>query len=104
MKVFVSYARDDKPAADHVVARLAEIDHQPWADERLSGGQRWWDVILVAIQQADVVVIILSPASLASQACRLERDYAARLGKNLLPVKVAPISVSALPADLSSVR
>lgn len=104
VKVFVSYARDDKPAADRIVGLLTDIDHQPWADERLSGGQHWWNVILRTIQEADVMIVILSPASLASQACRLERDYAARLGKNLLPIKIAPISVSALPADLSSIQ
>ncbi|WP_395728596.1 toll/interleukin-1 receptor domain-containing protein [Nakamurella sp.] len=104
MKIFVSYSRDDKPAADRISALLAEIDHQPWADRHLSGGQLWWDVIIRAIQESDVMIVILSPASLASQACRFERDYANRLGKSILPIMIAPISVSALPADLSMVQ
>ncbi len=104
VKIFVSYARADKPGAERVVERLTQIDHEPWVDKHLTGGQQWWDEILRVIRDVDVFVIILSPASLASQACQLERQYAERLGKFRLPVKIAPVSTSALPPDLSSLQ
>lgn len=104
MKLFVSYARADKAGAARVVERLQQIDHQPWVDARLSGGQSWWQEILRVIMDSDVIVIILSPESLASEACTLERQYALQLGKPVLPVKIAPVSISALPIDLSSLQ
>lgn len=104
MKIFVSYARADKVGAERVVERLKQIDHQPWVDKQLRGGQQWWDEILRVICDVDVFLIILSPSSLTSQACQLEWQYAQRLGKYRLPVKIAPMSVSALPPDLSSLQ
>lgn len=104
MRIFVSYARIDKPGAERLVDRLIQIDHQPWVDESLTGGQSWWEEILRIISESDVILLVVTPAYLASEACRLERHYAARLNKTLVPVKIAPVSNSALPPDLSVIQ
>ena len=44
MRLFVSYARVDKPYCQQVVD-LLDV-HEVWYDHRLHAGQRWWDEIL----------------------------------------------------------
>jgi hypothetical protein len=60
--------------------------------------------VLQNVRVSDVVVLVLSPASVASQACNSEWEYAARLGKPLLPIQVAPLSVETLPSGVGKLH
>ena len=100
MDLFVSYAREDANPVESLVARLYDLGHRVWLDKQLTGGQVWWDQVLHNIRLADAVVLALSPASIASEACTYERQYAALLGKPLLPIQVATLAAETLPADL----
>jgi hypothetical protein len=104
MQLFVSYARPDKPKAGVLAGRLNQLGHDVWLDQRLTGGQDWWERILTQVRAADALVVLLSPAALRSQACSLERQCAARLGKPILPVLVSHIPVEMVPADLARVQ
>jgi len=59
---------------------VRHLRHQVWVDERLSGGQAWWDEILAQLRSCDAMLIAISPALLESQASALERQYAAHRG------------------------
>lgn len=102
MQVFVSYARQDQPRADVLATRLTQLGHTVWVDRRLTGGGQWWEEILHNVRAADVLVSVLSQASLHSPACTYERQYAAKLGKHVLPVRVQAFRHELLPADLST--
>jgi hypothetical protein len=103
--LFVSYSRADLDAVVALVEDSQKLGHEPWFDQELTGGQRWWDEILCGIRVCDVFVPCLSPGFVTSEACRAEYEYATALGKPVLPVLVHPaISDSLLPPSLSQVQ
>ncbi len=85
---FESYSRSDKIVAAQIEGDLVEIGLDVWRDERLSGGQEWWDTILASIRSADVFVVVVSDSSLESVPCARELEYADALGKHILPIRV----------------
>lgn len=104
-KIFVSYSREAKAAAEALVADLENLGHDVWFDQDLSGGQAWWDQILATIRDYHVLVFVLEPNALNSTACRRELSYAAELGKPVLPVLVADgLSTNLLPPELSIIH
>ncbi|HEY9377179.1 MAG TPA: toll/interleukin-1 receptor domain-containing protein [Jiangellaceae bacterium] len=88
LSVFESYSRTDEVLAAQIAADLSEIGLDVWRDQRLSGGQEWWDTILRSIRSADVVVFVVSDNSLESVPCIRELGYAEALGKRVLPVRI----------------
>jgi DNA-binding beta-propeller fold protein YncE len=89
-KLFVSYARENKPHVDQLVEHLRTMGYDTWVDAALRGGQDWWDEILDRIADTDVVIAIYSSAVLNSTACGREFEWAAALGKPVIPVAVEP--------------
>ncbi len=87
---FESYSRSDKIVAAQIERDLVDIGLEVWRDERLSGGQEWWDTILASIRSADVFVVVVSDSSLESVPCARELEYADALGKHILPIRVDP--------------
>ncbi len=87
--VFLSYSRQDAEMAAWVRATLTKFGHQCWMDERLEGGDEWWQSILQAIQWCDVYIPLLSPNFVTSEACQLELTYAIELQRPLVPTHVA---------------
>lgn len=88
-KIFISYSRDSQDIVEELVQDLNDDDHETWFDQRLSGGQKWWDSILSEIRQSDIFVAALTPDSLESQACLRELNYAQRLQKRVLPIRLS---------------
>lgn len=103
--VFVSYARENQEAVKSLALDLGELDYQVWFDNELTGGQTWWDQLLAKIRECDSFAFGLSPESLDSQACKLERTYALNLGKSILPILIADdVPTDLLPTDLAQVH
>jgi hypothetical protein len=86
MKLFVSYARVDKPYCIQLVSVLDF--HNVWFDQRLYAGQEWWKEILRRLEWCEGFVYLLSPESIASDYCRREFEIALSLGKYIFPVLV----------------
>jgi hypothetical protein len=99
-KVFVSYARANRPHVEQLVEHLGVLDCQTWFDSSLRGGQDWWEQILDRITDCDVFIAIISREALNSVACEREFDWAEALGKPVLPVALQPPS-QALPQRFS---
>jgi hypothetical protein len=104
MRLFVSYARTDRPKVDPLAQRLRQVGNDVWLDIDLVGGQVWWDNILRQIRESDAFIAIVSRSSLKSQACLIERQYAARLGKPILPLTIEPLSAGTLSSDISRLQ
>lgn len=104
MKLFFSYARPDGARADSLAQRLRQAGNEVWLDTELTGGQVWWDKILDQVRRCDALVVIVSWASIKSQACMHERAYATRLGKAVLPVAVEQIRAEVLPSDIGRLQ
>ena len=99
MSIFVSYSRKDAdlPEFQLLLSDLTLMRRQVWLDERLTGGQTWWDEILKQIQDCDLFLVVLSKKSLKSEACRRELAYAVSLQRPILPVRLVDLSSWQLP-------
>jgi sulfatase-modifying factor enzyme 1/TIR domain-containing protein len=106
MRLFVSYARVDKPYCQQVVDLLDA--HDVWYDHRLQAGQHWWDEILRRLTWCEGFIYLLSRESVTSEYCQREFAIAQRLDKHIFPVLIhnnttIPDSLKAIQyADLSN--
>ncbi len=96
MKIFVSYARADKPYCIRIIETLHA--HDVWYDQRLYAGQDWWKEILRRLDWCEVFLYLLSPDSVTSQYCRRELELALRLKRDIIPVLITRDTV--LPENM----
>src|SRR5262249_6446811 len=61
----------------------------------------WWKRIQALIAQADTVVFVLTPDSVASDVCAKEVTYAASLNKRFAPVVSRPVDEKLVPEALA---
>lgn len=105
VKVFISYSRECRDTVTALAEDVRDASHDPWFDEKLTGGQRWWDSILEQIRACDAFLYALSPDSLESEACRREFRYAQQLGKPVVPVRLSEqVMPGFLPSPLTEVH
>lgn len=86
MRLFISYARVDKPYCIQIAETL-DI-HKVWYDQRLYAGQQWWKEILQRLEWCEGFVYLLSPESVASEYCRKEFEIARASGRYIFPVLI----------------
>jgi hypothetical protein len=91
-KVFVSYARADQEMVQSLVRELQELGYDPFYDQNLTGGQRWWDVLLDQIQAADGFLPVLTSEYRQSEACHREAVWAESLGVPFVPIDLGQAS------------
>lgn len=88
MRLFISYARVDKPYCLQIVEMLDV--HEVWFDKRLTVGQPWWEEICRQVGRCEGFVYLLSPESVESEYCNKEFEMAISSGKNVFPVLIHP--------------
>lgn len=86
MRLFVSYARVDKPYCIQIINTLSV--HDVWYDQRLYAGQSWWREIMRRLEWCEGFLYLLSPESLTSEYCRREYELIQTMGKQVIPVKI----------------
>jgi hypothetical protein len=98
LKVFLSYAHRDDKSAQAVRAELERGGFEVWdaagATARLNPGDNWALQLGRALEDAEAMVVLLSPAALTSAHVRREIDYALtepRFKGRLIPVVVRPV-------------
>lgn len=104
-RVFLSYARSDGEGyARALTDRLRAEDVPLWRDrEGMEGGRDWWQQITAAIDAVDYLVLVMTPAALASALVRREWRYARQRGVAVYPVKASPVlDFDALPRWMRS--
>lgn len=90
MKVFISYARADKPEVIKLVKTLEDAGISVWWDKHLVPGSDFRDAIAANLNNADKVIVVWSTQSIAST---FVRDEAARglRSKKLVPIRIADV-------------
>jgi hypothetical protein len=99
IKVCISYSRADKAFASELVLGLAACGFAPYIDRQdIAPGEDWEKRLAGLITEADSIVYIVSPDSLASENCALElrQAVALRSGWYLLIAGGAPLLTMAL--------
>ena len=96
MKVFLSYATRDFKLARRVRERLEAVGFEVWDPElMIHPGRNWARQVAKALDEADALVVLLSPAGLSSDQVRRDIEYALtqiRFKGRLLPVIVRPVA------------
>ena len=102
MKLFISYARIDKPYCVQLVNTLDV--HQVWYDQRLYAGQQWWKEILRRLDWSEGFIYLLSPESVRSEYCLKELQIALQLQRPIIPVLIhADTQIPEMISDLQYV-
>jgi tetratricopeptide (TPR) repeat protein len=86
MKLFMSYPRKDRPKVDKLVHVLEQGGQVVWIDDQLKVGQPWRQQLADAIEDADGIVLALTPNWIASPYCQWEFITAVEMGKKIIPV------------------
>lgn len=107
--IFLSHARKDAVFVDTLELGLRQRGLNPWVDRTmLFGGQQWPAELQQAIERCAVLVVVLTPAAMASAAVQREYTYALQLGKPVIAVlaqttrAIPPVLQSRIRADYRS--
>jgi formylglycine-generating enzyme required for sulfatase activity len=99
--VFLSYSRKDGSAMQEVLEELREAGLSVWSDEGLEPGTpNWQDAVSEALNQAQVLVVLLSPNAIDSQWVKREISFAQSKGKPVFPLMIAGEESTAVPISL----
>jgi len=79
--IFISYSREDRPAARHFAKCFADEGFSVWWDATLQAGETFDEVIERELKAAKAVVVLWSPRSVQSRWVRAEATLADRSGK-----------------------
>lgn len=101
-RVFISYARSDGEALAAALRTRLQRE-QPglalWQDRAdLEGGTGWWRQIAEALEQVQFLVLVMTPAALASPWVQKEWLLAREKGVCVFPVKAMPDEAAAFAA------
>lgn len=103
MVVFISYAHEDSTLVDEICSRLSTAGLKFFRDTKdISWGGSISSDVQQALESAEGVVVVISPASVKSQWVPFEIGYATALRKPILPFLTHP-SID-LPGYLSNLR
>ncbi|HEX9941454.1 MAG TPA: TIR domain-containing protein [Thermoanaerobaculia bacterium] len=102
--IFISYARKDLSLVLSLKKRGEGLGHDVWLDlEGVPAASPWRDEIARAIEQRDVFLFALTPASVSSPECRKELEYARQLRKRVIPVILLDVTVEAVDPGLRDI-
>ncbi|MEL6568728.1 MAG: TIR domain-containing protein [Pseudomonadota bacterium] len=105
LKVFVSYSRANVDWADQIVAMLEQRGYDAILDRHdIVPGEPWEQRLGNLLFECDKVVFILTETSAASTVCQWEVEEAARLGKPMIPVTIAPLANVEPPPQLAALN
>ncbi|MFE0191437.1 toll/interleukin-1 receptor domain-containing protein [Streptomyces sp. NPDC058989] len=98
--VFVSYSRREFHFAEAVTATLrSQVGLDPWFDvQRLRPGTDWARALDESLDHADALLLLASPAALASTYVRHEWTRALERG---IPIRIGVVEAVDLPAELA---
>jgi TIR domain-containing protein len=86
-RAFISYSRINKEFTTKLVKGLRTGGYSVWFDLLdIPTGSRWDDEVENALRECSIFMVILTPASIASENVKDEIGYAIDHGKRVLPV------------------
>ena len=88
-QVFLSYSRQDSQQMQVVYRALTDAGLTVWTDEGLAvGTHSWQNAIEQAVNDAECVVVLMSPDAKLSKWVNIEVNYALEIGLDVLPVLI----------------
>jgi TIR domain len=94
MQIFICYARIDQQFAFHLVEELSDYDVRIWMDVRsIPHGANWDMEVQKGLDDSDLMLVLLTPASAASQNVADEWSYFIDKNKPIVPLLIEPCEV-----------
>ena len=105
LKVFLSYASQDRETAESIYLALRDQGHRVFIDRtELQAGDEYHNRIREEIQNSHLFVFLVSPLALDSGSYTLtELEIAEKSRRKLLPVMLAESDIESLPPALKAV-
>lgn len=90
MKVYISYAHSDRQWARQLWEQLGALGIESWLDTAVVfPGENWASAVGSALESSDALLVLVSPASAASEFVSREVQYA--LGSERFENRVIPV-------------
>jgi hypothetical protein len=102
--VFFSYSRSDRALARQLRQDLCAAGMDLWSDRELDLGGRWLTEISVAISESRAMILLASPAALASKWAMREVAAAQSSGIPVIPLLAEGTRYSDLPTNLAGIN
>jgi WD40 repeat protein len=103
--LFISYSRTDRAAANAINDALKARQVTAWIDLKdIPPSLPWQEEAGQAIEAADALLLLISPAFLQSSNCHWEVEYAIQNNKRFIPVILDDVDVQAVPAPARSLN
>ncbi|WP_181357317.1 COR domain-containing protein [Stenomitos frigidus] len=106
LRLFYSYAHKDEALRDELEVRLKLLQRQkliqPWHDRRIIPGTDWKQELDNNLEQADIILLLVSPDFINSDYC-YEKEMTRALERHdagealVLPILLRPVNWNALP-------
>lgn len=98
-QVFLAYAEADRERQEQLRLQLLLAGVTVWSSRTdIQLGKDFQSEINRGIENADNLVILLSPQALSSKYCLQEIGYALKLNKRIIPLLIEPIELASPPA------
>jgi hypothetical protein len=107
LRIFVSHSHKDEKAVDRIVKRLEADGHEVWIDRlHLQPGDNFQRKILEGLDEADVLIVVLSENSFRSEwvqhefsTIALQQEISKR-ERRIIPIRIDEVSVPSYLAHL----
>jgi formylglycine-generating enzyme required for sulfatase activity len=94
-RIFLSYSRRDEPFARRLAGALSNMGADIWIDvEDIPAGMKWSSAIQQGLDEGDLLIVIISPDSMASRNVEDEWQYYLDHGKPIVPVLLEPAKIN----------
>ncbi len=104
-QVFLSWAEPDRESMNLIRNRLMRESMTLWVSTTdIKTGADFKQMIDKGIEEADNLVYLISPDSLASVYCQQEIEYALRLNKRIIPLLIKPIDLEKVPPQIQALQ
>lgn len=87
--IFISYSHSDRPTLDILLPLMRNaVSESIWFDERIDGGEEWWQRILEEISHCRLFLYLISDDAAESEHCQNELRHALETNKAIIPVLI----------------
>jgi len=106
VSVFLSYAHEDKLLVERLKKHLSLLERQgrvsTWYDRQITPGTNWAEMIDARLEQASIILLLVSPDFIASDYCyQIEMKSALKRHKEgkarVVPILLRPIDWQGVP-------
>src|SRR5258708_30980877 len=93
-RLFISYSRKDSNFARHIANELERVGAEIWIDlDDIQAGVKWSTAIQDGLKSSDLMLIIISPDSMASTNVEDEWQYFLDKKRPLIPLLLRPAEI-----------